>query len=394
MPKDIRKEISFALGKEKENVKSEEFIVNQIINVIKQMEMDPVRLEKYKEDEISDDIKNRLQFVLEMNNIIIEREARGGFAKEQIGEMDFFIYKNENHRYIPLAIGENKVWGNFENQIKQLLGYANRNINFGFTITINKNTTYEKIREAQKNILSQFDLTGKFHIIDIAETSDMVISTHAIPEDARQFKIYHFILNTNVQARKEVALASRKRTIKNVPKSIIEKPQPENKNVNELCNDILNRISKNVTFEDMIEILKQLDEILLEDECIEVIKKFKNIGTNKRRKSQVFIDNKKFSNIQIFNQVDTPIMGFCEKIRNKRDMPSIAVSIDSTIDKYKKFDSYNEYIIKKEYLIKALEIVQNKYGLLDLLKNKKIDIFISPKKMRRFKLIFIQRLVQ
>ena len=61
----------------------------------------------------------------------------------------------------------------------------------------------------------------------------MVISTHAIPEDARQFKIYHFILNTNVQARKEVALASRKRAIKNVQESIIEKPQPETKNVSE-----------------------------------------------------------------------------------------------------------------------------------------------------------------
>lgn len=58
--------------------------------------------------------------------------------------MDFFLYKNYNHAYIQLALGESKIWDKFDSQIKQLLGYSNKNINFGFTITINKKILINK----------------------------------------------------------------------------------------------------------------------------------------------------------------------------------------------------------------------------------------------------------
>lgn len=83
MPKDMREDVKRSLDYEKEKEETEKFIINQINNVIYQMEMNPIRLEGLKEDDISDDIKSRLQFAFEMKNIIIEREARGGFAQRK-----------------------------------------------------------------------------------------------------------------------------------------------------------------------------------------------------------------------------------------------------------------------------------------------------------------------
>lgn len=174
MPKDVRKQIEYSLNKKKIEDETEQFVVNQISNVIKQMELNPVRLEKCNENEINDDIKDRLQFALEMKNINIEREARGWYAKKEIGEIDFFLYKNENHRYIQLAIGENKIWGSFEKQIEQLLGYSNKNIQFGFTIVINKNSIFQEIKDSQKEILEKFKVNGNFQTVKVEEENDNI----------------------------------------------------------------------------------------------------------------------------------------------------------------------------------------------------------------------------
>ena len=71
------------------------------------MELNPSRLEKLDENEISDDIKARVQSAFEMKDLIIEREARGGYSAKSIGEMDFFIYKSDDYKNMQLAIGEN-----------------------------------------------------------------------------------------------------------------------------------------------------------------------------------------------------------------------------------------------------------------------------------------------
>lgn len=84
MPVDIKQKIQAFLDSKNKQEESETFIITQINNVIKQMELDTVRLEKYTENEINDDIKKRMQFALELKDIIIEREARGGFAKKKL----------------------------------------------------------------------------------------------------------------------------------------------------------------------------------------------------------------------------------------------------------------------------------------------------------------------
>lgn len=382
MPKDIRKEIELSLDNAKKEIETESFIINQISNAIKQLEMNPVRLEKCSENEISDDIKDRIQFALEMKNINIEREARGGFAKKEIGEIDFFLYKNENHRYLQLAIGENKAWGNFENQLRQLLGYANKNMQFGFTIVINKNHIYEKVKNAQKDILNTFNLEGNFKVVDIKEENGILISTHTIPEENKTFKIYHFILNASVPERRKIAKVAR-----NI-KCPMSRPNStvlisKDTNTKETISYILNKLEEKVTFNDMLDILDKMRLILLndilEENLSKVIAKFKEIGNSKRKNASLVIESKKYNNIQIFDYKDSPIMGFVQKIRNKRNIGSIYTRIEATINQYKRFDCDKEHIIKKKYIKKALEIAQKKFKVLDLLKDKKINIFITGK---------------
>lgn len=386
MPKDIREEIEFSLDKKIIEDDTEKFVIKQISNVIKQMEMNPIRLEKCNENEISDDIKDRMQFALEMENITIEREARGGFAKKEIGEIDFFLYQNNNHQYTQLALGENKVWGNFENQLKQLLGYLNKNIRFGFTIVINKDNTCEQIKNSQKKILENFNLNGEFKVINIEEKDNIVISTHTIPEEDRPFKIYHFIINLNTKVRRNMAQQAR-RNIKNTPHTQTISNAKNNKvNSKVIIDYIIDKIkAQPLKFEDMLDILNKFKSVVYEEEANELINEFKKIRRNKRNKSKLIVDNKKYNNIQIFNDKDSPIMGFLEKITKFQDKVSIYMAIDKTINQYKTLDNNNEYVIKDEYIRKALEVVQKKYNILDLLADKKIDIFILNKGQEKLK---------
>lgn len=392
MPKDIKEYVEHELEGEEHEMHEEEFIINMIKNVIIQMEANPVRLEKSTENEISDDIKDRLQFSLEMKNIVIERESRGGYANNNIGEIDFLLYKNEKQKYVQIAIGENKNWGKFEKQIQQLLGYANKNIRFGFTIVINRNITYQNVRDEQVKLLKQFDLNGKFSIINIKEKGDLLVSTHHIPEEKREFRIYHFILNANGQDRKRIAHIARGLNVdvdqnssldgdreadeiedKEV-KKILGKTNTENSK--EIADVILKKIKENPKIDDMIDILKKLKDIIFEEESDKVISEIKKIGVKKRKNANISIEGKKYSNIKIFNHEDMPIMGFCEKIRNTKDKVNIYLSIDKTLKEYQDFDRDNKYVMKQEYVKKAVELAQKKYKILDFLKEKKINIFI------------------
>ena len=378
MPKDIREEIEQDLKAKEEKKETERFIVNQIRNVLKQMEMNPLRLEKCKENEISEDIKDRMQFALEMKNIVIEREARGGFSKKEIGEIDFFLYKCENHKYIQLAMGENKVWGNFENQIKQLLGYANKNIEFGFTVVIN-------IKDSQIKILEKFNINEQFQVIDIEDDDEVLVSVHHIPEENKEFKIYHFILNANTQERKNIAQDTRSKNKEDEVKQEDDKNYIKEKNSKEIMNSIQESIAKQIKYEQMTDILKKMQEVIYEEGFDEIIKKLKSLGSKARKKAMIEVDNKKYNNIQVFDEKDSPIMGFVEKIRKEKDEAIISMNIYKTIEQYEKLDKYNEKIVRTRFLKEALEIAQKKCKVLDLLVDKKIDIFNTGKESGEYK---------
>ncbi len=56
-----------------------------------------------------------------------------------------YIYIYEKSVLKTIAIGENKEWGNFERQLKQLLGYMTLDTMFGFTIILNKNVSLDTV---------------------------------------------------------------------------------------------------------------------------------------------------------------------------------------------------------------------------------------------------------
>lgn len=214
MPQDIRNEISEILETEEKiyaRNEDEKIIINQIKNAILIKERNPERLLKISEDELSDDIKDLSKPLLEQNGIIIEREARGGFAKNSVGENDFFLQKIENGKLIQLAIGENKLWNNFEKQIKQLIGYMNENIKFGFTIVFNKTEPLKIVRYKQIKIFEKLFKENETEIIEVGiDEDDNLISIHKNPENDEIYKIYHLIVNAYHPERKELAKQARK----------------------------------------------------------------------------------------------------------------------------------------------------------------------------------------
>ncbi|MEQ6389271.1 hypothetical protein RZN22_08060 [Bacillaceae bacterium S4-13-58] len=128
-----------------DNENIEELIIRLIYSAIKQKEMDARRLLETKETQLSDDIAHILQTSLADKGIIVAREQPGGFALKSTWELDFFIYTQANHTFKPIAIGENKEWGNFKKQFKQLIGYMKEDIPFGFTILFNKTTNLNTV---------------------------------------------------------------------------------------------------------------------------------------------------------------------------------------------------------------------------------------------------------
>ena len=200
-------------------VSSEQLIVKQIYNAIKLRENDPRRLYSTSEAELSNDIRDIVREKLQDSNIIFEREMPTGYAKVGIGESDFYIYTYEQGIYKTLAIGENKEWGKFESQLKQLIGYMTKDVQFGFTIIFNKsvqaNTVLSKRIEILKNFYVEKDGEKYFQLVDgifeHKKMNDVLLTRHENPDKkGTYFNIYHFIINANSIEREASALQARK----------------------------------------------------------------------------------------------------------------------------------------------------------------------------------------
>lgn len=226
MPDDIKEEYynikqKFESNNENNNkkIKLEMLIVKQIYNAIKSRENDPRRLKSTSETQLSDDIRDIVREKLNDNNIIFEREMPSGFSNVTIGECDFYIYTYEDGIFKTLAIGENKEWGNFEGQLKQLIGYMTNDVQFGFTILFNRsvqaNTALNKRINILKNFYVEKDGIKYFKLVNgILEYKDMnnvLLTEHENPEKkGTYFRIYHFIINANLNERETSAIQARK----------------------------------------------------------------------------------------------------------------------------------------------------------------------------------------
>ncbi|MBD5587423.1 hypothetical protein FDF50_12020 [Clostridium botulinum] len=196
----------------------ENIVAKEIYNAIKMLENNPGKLRNISETELSDDIRNIVQASLRKENIIVEREMPSGFAKKSIGELDFYIYTYINNTYNVLSIGENKEWGKFKEQLKQLLGYMKCDTKFGFTILFNKTINLDTLIKSRNKILKEFfvekDDKKYFEVIgDITKLKEMknvVVTLHKNPEDNTYFEIYHFIVNAKLDEREETAKQARK----------------------------------------------------------------------------------------------------------------------------------------------------------------------------------------
>ena len=221
MPDDKRKEyidLKEQLNKRViEDDDLEMLIVKQIYNALRLKENNPKRLMNTSETELSDDIRDIISNKLNDKNIIVERERPSGFSKVVIGECDFYMYSYKNGIYKTIAIGENKEWGNYEKQLKQLIGYMNSNTLLGFTILFNKTvkleTALKKRMDILKNISVINDNKKYFQVIgDIKEMDGMknvLVTKHRNPEENIFFKIYHFIINSKLDERQESAIQAR-----------------------------------------------------------------------------------------------------------------------------------------------------------------------------------------
>lgn len=200
---------------------NEKLIVKEIFYAIEQKRLGSYRLSKYSENEMSDELKNVLQASLKHNGIIIEREAPAGYSLKNSGEIDFFVYSSNTSNIY--AVGENKEWTpqKFQNQLKQLLGYAKANRGFCFTIIFDKTTKLATVLEERLKILTNFKVEDNginyFELTDpiyevhnfIDNVKDVLLTFHQNPEDGTPLRIYHFIIDANEQERKIAALQAR-----------------------------------------------------------------------------------------------------------------------------------------------------------------------------------------
>ncbi|OOM05684.1 hypothetical protein [Clostridium saccharobutylicum] len=223
MPDDIKEEYFNAKNKSKISLKKEdnieELIVKLIYNATKYKENDPRRLMNTSETQLSDDVTAIIKEKLHDNGIIVTREMTSGFAKKGIGECDFYIYTYKDNIFKVVAIGENKEWGNFEKQLKQLLGYMNSDTMFGFTILFNKNinlgTALKKRKQILEDLYVEIDGVKNFEVVgeieEVEGMSNVLMTLHKNPEKENSyFRIYHFVVNAKLDERQESALQARK----------------------------------------------------------------------------------------------------------------------------------------------------------------------------------------
>lgn len=228
MPIDIQKEYK-GVCKDKEGnsifEEQESFIVNNIYNFLQLKMIKAKNYEKCNEVELSDMIRDGLFFLFKEHGLDIERETRAGYAIEDLGELDFYIYSYRNEIYRQVAIGENKQWGAYKDSIGQLLGYMDNNTQFGFTIIYNKDTKLSTVLNGRKKILQEFNIDGCFKVIgeieEVEEMTDVLRTYHENPEKpGTYFHLYHFIFNACKPERKRAAVVSRKRAKKSSDKSV------------------------------------------------------------------------------------------------------------------------------------------------------------------------------
>ena len=175
------------------------------------------KYEKCNEVDLSDNIRNGLFLLFKSVGLDIEREARAGYALEDLGELDFYIYCYEKGIYKQIAIGENKKWGAYRDSLGQLLGYMDHNTKFGFTIIYNKDTHLNTVIEGRKKILQEFNVDGNFRIIgeieELKDMTDVLRTCHENPEiPGTYFYLYHYIFNVCKDERARAAKSGRRRT--------------------------------------------------------------------------------------------------------------------------------------------------------------------------------------
>ena len=222
MPKDKKEEYlrckskgTYNLNNDAERIES--VIIKEIFSAIKRREEDPIRLKLTSETQLSTDITDIISSNLNNYNIIAQREKPNGFALSSIGEDDIYLYSMNDGVYKPISIGENKKWGTYENQIKQLLGYMNQGLNFGFAIIFNKDTSLQHVLKRRREIIEKisvgkdesFKLVGE--IKNVENFENVLVSTHRNPENNKIFKIYHFIINCYLPEREDAAKEARRR---------------------------------------------------------------------------------------------------------------------------------------------------------------------------------------
>lgn len=225
MPNDIKEDYEKTnkklIDKNSNNEKNEEvLIIQDIYSVIQKETLNPVSYQNKSENELSDLIHSILFMKYKGSNIDIEREARGGFAIKNTGEMDFYIYKIENGIYGQIAVGENKEWGKYKDTIKQLLGYMTESTKFGFTIIFNKDTRLDTVIKRRYKILKEFNVNGNFSVVggitELQNMKEVLMTKHQNPErKGTYFNIYHFVFNVYRPERKISAEESRKIQLEN-----------------------------------------------------------------------------------------------------------------------------------------------------------------------------------
>lgn len=204
-----------ANGIENKELDYELLIIKQIYNALKLRENDPIRLRNTAETQLSDDIRDIVREKLYESHIVIEREMPSGFAQKGIGECDFYIYKYHNGIFKSIAIGENKEWGKYESQLKQLIGYMTKDVQFRFTILFNKsvqaNKALVKRLEVLQNFFVEVDSVKNFEVVgDILEMKDVLVTKHENPErKGSYFRLYHFIINSNLTEREISAIEAK-----------------------------------------------------------------------------------------------------------------------------------------------------------------------------------------
>lgn len=218
LPRDIQEEYrKIKNHNTSKNIdKHEQLIVNNIWNFL-QLEM--LRAKKYEncnEVDLSDNIRNGLFLLFKSVGLDIEREARVGYALEDLGELDFYIYSYESGIYKPIAIGENKKWGAYKDSLGQLLGYMDHNTKFGFTIIFNKDTKLNTVLEGRKKVLQEYNVDGNFSVIgeieELKDMTDVLRTCHENPEKpGTYFYLYHYIFNVYKEERVKAAKSGRRR---------------------------------------------------------------------------------------------------------------------------------------------------------------------------------------